>query len=71
MIRVLIAAPTPALRAGLRALVATTELQIAGVAATLVALDVDIAVLPQIDANAASIPTPTPARRPAMLTGIL
>jgi DNA-binding NarL/FixJ family response regulator len=43
MTRVLIAAPTPALRAGLRALVATTELQIAGVAATLVALDVDIA----------------------------
>ena len=35
MIRVLIAAPTPALRAGLRALVATTELQIAGAVATL------------------------------------
>ena len=43
MIRVLIAAPTPALRAGLRALVATTELQIAGVAATLAAPDLDIA----------------------------
>ena len=43
MIRVLIAAPTPALRAGLRALVATTELQIVGVAATLAALDLDIA----------------------------
>jgi DNA-binding NarL/FixJ family response regulator len=42
MIRVLIAAPTPALRAGLRALVATTELQIAGAAATLAALGVDI-----------------------------
>ena len=43
MIRVLIAAPTPALRAGLRALVATTELRIAGVAATLATLDLDIA----------------------------
>jgi DNA-binding NarL/FixJ family response regulator len=43
MIRVLIAAPTPALRAGLRALVATTELQIAGVVATLAAPDLDIA----------------------------
>ncbi len=43
MIRVLIAAPTPALRAGLRALVATSELQIAGVAATLATLDLDIA----------------------------
>lgn len=43
MIRVLIAVPTPALRAGLRALVATTELQIVGVVATLATLDVDIA----------------------------
>ena len=42
MIRVLIAAPTPALRAGLRALVATSELQIVGVAATLAAPDVDM-----------------------------
>jgi DNA-binding NarL/FixJ family response regulator len=45
MIRVLIAAPTPALRAGLRALVATDELQIAGEAATLALLDVDIATV--------------------------
>ena len=43
MIRVLIAAPTPALRAGLRALVATSELQIAGETSTLALLDVDIA----------------------------
>ncbi|MEO7913553.1 MAG: DNA-binding response regulator, partial [Roseiflexaceae bacterium] len=43
MIRVLIVAPTPALRAGLRALVATTELRIADVTASLAALDVDIA----------------------------
>jgi DNA-binding NarL/FixJ family response regulator len=42
MIRVLIAAPTPALRAGLRALVATTELEIVGVAATPAAADVDM-----------------------------
>ena len=40
MTRVLIAAPAPALRAGLRALVATDELQIAGEAAT---LDADLA----------------------------
>ena len=45
MIRVLIAAPTPALRAGLQALVATNELQIAGVVSTLAALDVDIAAV--------------------------
>ncbi len=45
MIRVLIAAPTPALRAGLRALVATSELQIAGETATLAMLDVDIAAV--------------------------
>ena len=45
MIRVLIAAPTPALRAGLRALVATSELQIAGETATLALLDVDIATV--------------------------
>ena len=43
MIRVLIAAPTPALRAGLRALVATDELQVAGETATLALLNVDIA----------------------------
>jgi DNA-binding NarL/FixJ family response regulator len=43
MIRVLIAAPTPALRAGLQALVASSELQIAGVVATLAALGVEIA----------------------------
>jgi len=43
MTRVLIAAPAPALRAGLRALVATTELQIAGETATLAVLDVDLA----------------------------
>src|SRR3954470_6378491 len=43
MIRVLIAAPTPALRAGLRALIATSEIQIAGLAATLAAPGVDIA----------------------------
>jgi DNA-binding NarL/FixJ family response regulator len=42
MIRVLIAAPTPALRAGLQALVATAELQIVGVAATLATPDADI-----------------------------
>jgi DNA-binding NarL/FixJ family response regulator len=42
MTRVLIAAPTPALRAGLRALVATSELQIMGVAATLAAPDIDM-----------------------------
>jgi DNA-binding NarL/FixJ family response regulator len=45
MIRVLIAAPTPALRAGLRALVATSELVIAGETATLALLDVDIATV--------------------------
>jgi DNA-binding NarL/FixJ family response regulator len=45
MIRVLIAAPTPALRAGLRALVATSELQIAGETATLALLDVDITMV--------------------------
>jgi DNA-binding NarL/FixJ family response regulator len=45
MIRVLIAAPTPALRAGLRALVATGELVIAGETATLALLDVDIATV--------------------------
>src|SRR5215217_3544748 len=45
MIRVLIAAPTPALRAGLRALIATDELQIAGETATLALLDVDIATV--------------------------
>ena len=45
MIRVLIAAPTPALRAGLRALVVTSELQIAGETATLALLDVDIATV--------------------------
>jgi hypothetical protein len=39
MIRVLIAAPTPARRAGLRALAATNELQIAGETATLALLD--------------------------------
>ena len=43
MTRVLIAAPAPALRAGLRALVATAELQIVGETATLAALDLDIA----------------------------
>jgi DNA-binding NarL/FixJ family response regulator len=43
MIRVLIAAPTPALRAGLRALVATGELQIVSETATLALLDVNIA----------------------------
>ncbi len=43
MTRVLIAAPTPALRAGLWALVATAELQIVGAVPSLVALDVDIA----------------------------
>lgn len=43
MTRVLIAAPTPALRAGLRALVVTSELQIAGETATLALLDVEIA----------------------------
>jgi DNA-binding NarL/FixJ family response regulator len=45
MIRVLIAAPTPALRAGLRALVATSELVIAGETASLALLDVDIATV--------------------------
>ena len=45
MIRVLIVAPTPALRAGLRALVVTSELQIAGETATLALLDVDIATV--------------------------
>ena len=45
MIRVLIAAPTPALRAGLRALIATDELQIAGETATLTLLDIDIAMV--------------------------
>src|SRR5436190_18076492 len=45
MTRVLIAAPTPALRAGLQALVATAELQIVGAAATLATLDVDIATI--------------------------
>jgi DNA-binding NarL/FixJ family response regulator len=43
MTRVLIAAPAPALRAGLRALVATTELQIIGETASLAALGIDIA----------------------------
>jgi DNA-binding NarL/FixJ family response regulator len=45
MIRVLIAAPAPALRAGLRALVATAELQIVGEAARLAALDVDLSAV--------------------------
>jgi DNA-binding NarL/FixJ family response regulator len=43
MTRVLIAAPAPALRAGLRTLVATTELQIIGETASLAALDIDFA----------------------------
>jgi DNA-binding NarL/FixJ family response regulator len=42
MIRVLIAARTPALRAGLQALAATSELQIVGAAATLAAPGVEI-----------------------------
>jgi DNA-binding NarL/FixJ family response regulator len=45
MIRVLIAAPTPALRAGLRALVSTADVQIAGEAATLAVLNTDLSVV--------------------------
>ena len=42
MTRVLIAAPTPALRAGLRALLATAELQVVGETSTLVGPAVDL-----------------------------
>jgi DNA-binding NarL/FixJ family response regulator len=45
MTRVLIAAPTPALRAGLRALLSTAEVQIAGEAATLAALNTDLSIV--------------------------
>jgi DNA-binding NarL/FixJ family response regulator len=45
MTRVLIAAPTPALRAGLRALVSTADVQIAGEAATLAVLNTDLSVV--------------------------
>jgi DNA-binding NarL/FixJ family response regulator len=45
MTRVLIAAPTPALRAGLRALLASADIQIAGEAATLAALDTDLSAV--------------------------
>jgi DNA-binding NarL/FixJ family response regulator len=45
MTRVLIAAPTPALRAGLRALVATAEVWVTGETATLADLDADLAAV--------------------------
>jgi len=45
MTRVLIAAPTPALRAGLRALLASADIQIAGEAARLAALDADLSAV--------------------------
>src|SRR5262245_55747031 len=45
MTRVLIAAPTPALRAGLRALLATADIQIVGEAASLAALDADLSTV--------------------------
>jgi DNA-binding NarL/FixJ family response regulator len=54
MTRVLIAAPTPALRAGLRALLAAADIQIAGEAATLAAFDIDLSAVDIIlvaDAN--------------------
>jgi DNA-binding NarL/FixJ family response regulator len=53
-IRVLVAAPTPALRAGLRTLLATVELQVIGEAATLAGIanhlaDVDVIVVADAD----------------------